>query len=104
MPPWAPTNSGGSAVGVGSSSKGDRRPSLSGGMPAWAPKAPAVSATEKGDSAEDVRVSDERARESAAGASSSAVLPDWIAVATRASLGSVRILPCLEDKSDLEAQ
>lgn len=90
MPSWAPTNSGGSAAGADSSSKGGRRPSLSGGMPAWAPKAPPVSATARGDTAEDVRVSDERAGESAAGASSSPVLPEWIAMATRASVGSVR--------------
>lgn len=95
MPPWAPqrkgeggNNSDASLGSGGSGSDRARRPSLGGGMPAWAPPRPDVSA-KQGRSTEELHTPEEGHKKSI-GEASSPGLPDWIAAATGASLGDVR--------------
>lgn len=78
------------------SCEGSRRPSLSGGMPAWAP----APSTEQGTSTDTLDASAGRSAESAVAAAAPA-LPDWIVAATRASCGDVRKC-CLESELDIQ--
>ncbi|CAM9252321.1 unnamed protein product, partial [Sphacelaria rigidula] len=96
-PPWAPQRRGeGGNNDASLSSEGDgsgraRRPSLGGGMPAWAPPRPDVSA-KQGRSTEEVHTSEGDLKKSV-GEASSAGLPDWIAAATGTSFGDVATEP-----------
>lgn len=92
MPAWAPKSGDGGARASGSpDSKSDRRPSLGGGMPAWAPKVEKKKAVMGQASVEE----SERPRRSQ---DVTLVVPDWLAAV--ADGGSRRVSDSLGKDTD----